>query len=93
MRTSPRCAGFIKPKTKRKTKSGLQRYPEVQGDLGTQRCLKSINCPHHRADNARIVELPFDEHIPLTRDQVRAAINEGHMEVTGRPFYQDREES
>jgi hypothetical protein len=25
--------------------------------------------------------------VPLTREQIRAAINKGHMEATGRPFF------
>jgi len=93
MRKKPRCVGRVKPRKKYQTKSGLIRYVEVQGDPGTQRCLRSINCPHHRAENARIMELPFEEQeetievVPLTREQVRAAINKGHMEATGRPFF------
>jgi len=39
------------------------------------------------------MELPFEEHeerievVPLTREQIRAAINKGYMEATGRPFF------
>lgn len=93
MRKKPRCVGRVKPRREYQTNSGLVRYVEVQGDPGTQRCLRSINCPHHRAENARIMELPFEEHeerievVPLTREQIRAAINKGYMEATGRPFF------
>jgi len=93
MRKKPRCVGRVKPRKRYQTKSGLIRYVEVRGDPGTQRCLRSINCPHHRAENARIMELPFEEQketievVPLTREQIRAAINKGHMEATGRPFF------
>lgn len=93
MRKKPRCVGLIKPRKRYKTNSGLIRYVEVQGDPGTQRCLRSINCPHHRAENARIMELPFEEPketievVVLTREQIREAINKGYMEATGRPYY------
>jgi len=93
VRKKPRCVGRVKPRKKYQTNSGLVRYIEVQGDPGTQRCLRSINCPHHKADNARILELPFQGHeerievVPLTREQIRAAINKGFMEATGRPYF------
>ena len=93
MRKKPRCVGRVKPRKKYQTNSGLVRYIEVQGDPGTQRCLRSINCPHHKADNARILELPFQGHeerievVSLTREQIRAAINKGFMEATGRPYF------
>jgi len=88
MRTSPRCVGIIKPTSKRVLKKGLERYPQIKGDVTQQRCLKSINCPHHRAANARIMELPLEEpYVQLTIEQIRQLINIGHMAETGRPYY------
>ena len=88
MRTSPRCVGIIKPTSRRVLKKGLERYPQVKGDATQQRCLKSINCPHHRAANARIMELPLEEpYVQLTIEQIRQLINIGHMAETGRPYY------
>jgi len=89
MRTKPRCVGRVKPRKKYQTKSGLIRYVEVQGDLGTQRCLRSINCPHHRAENARIMELPLEPIVELTRQQIRALINEGYRKATGKNYYEE----
>lgn len=92
MRKKPRCVGRVKPRRKYQTKSGLVRYVYIKGTPEDQRCLRSINCPHHREDNARIMELPLQyeekpvEVVPLTREQIRAAINKGYMEATGRPF-------
>jgi len=69
-------------------KKGLERYPQIKGDVTQQRCLKSINCPHHRAANARIMELPLEEpYVQLTIEQIRQLINIGHMAETGRPYY------
>lgn len=88
MRTSPRCVGIIKPTSRRILKNGLERYPQIKGDVTQQRCLKSINCPHHRAANARIMELPLEEpYVELTREQIRQLVNIGHMVETGRPYY------
>ena len=93
MRKKPRCVGRVKPRKKYQTNSGLIRYVEVQGDLGTQRCLRSINCPHHRADNARIMELPLKEvgepQVELTRQQIRALINDGYRKATGKNYYEE----
>jgi len=88
MRTSPRCVGIIKPTNKRVLKNGLVRYPQIKGDTIQQRCVKSINCPHHRAANARIMELPLEEpYVELTKEQIRQLVNIGHMAETGRPYY------
>lgn len=93
MRKKPRCVGRVKPRRKYQTKSGLVRYVYIKGTPEDQRCLRSINCPHHREDNARIMELPLQyeekpvEVVPLTREQIRAAINKGYVEATGRPFF------
>ena len=88
MRTPPRCAGKVKPTSKRVLKKRLERYPQIKGHVTQQRCLKSINCPHHRAANARIMELPLEEpYVELTREQIRQLINIGHMAETGRPYY------
>ena len=88
MRTSPRCVGIVKPTSKRVLKKGLERYPQIKGDVTQQRCTKSINCPHHRAANARIMELPLEEpYVELTREQIRQLINIGYMAETGRPYY------
>ena len=92
MRKKPRCVGRVKPRREYQTKSGLIRYVYIKGTPEDQRCLRSINCHHHREDNARIMELPLQyeekriEVVPLTREQIRAAINKGYMEATGRPF-------
>jgi hypothetical protein len=94
-RTLPRCNARIKPRKKYQLKNGLIRYVEVKGDPGSQRCTRSINCPHHKKRNAEVPMLPLDVPIyrnpeiiveRLTKEQVRAAINRGHMEVTGRPW-------
>ncbi len=91
MRTSPRCVGIIKPTSKRVLKNGLVRYLQVKGDTTQQRCTKSINCPHHRAANARIIELPLEEpYVQLTREQIRYFVNIGYMAETGRSYYQTK---
>jgi len=88
MRTSPRCVGVIKPTSRRVLKKGLERYPQIKGDVTQQRCLKSINCPHHKVVNARIIELPLKEpYVELTREQIRKLINIGYMAETGRLYY------
>lgn len=90
-RRLPRCNARIKPTSKYSTKSGLVRYPEVTGDIGSQRCLRSINCPHHKVRNNEVPMLPGinDSVAPLTWEEVKALVNKGYAEVTGHNYYEE----
>jgi len=93
-RTLPRCNAQIWPKKKYKLKNGLERTPPMPGQPNNQRCTRSIRCPHHKNRNSECpVIQEVGEAVFLTWEQVKELINNGHREVTGRNYYQDKKEN